>query len=123
MAEIKSRINLMETIEVPKAEISKWEGLINSPDPVDFDKLGLAELSTVWCKTFKFSDGFEVDVKVCTDGFEDGTLWSEAVLFDSNGSTYSTTDCSYSIEGEWELEWFDSKNGIMHTYKAVVKGV
>lgn len=122
MANVKEITHLNETLELPKSEIEKWNNYI-SKDFVDYDAEGFAELSTVWSKTVKFSDGFEMDFKVCTNNREDGDLWSEVVLFDANGSEYSCTDCCYGIDGDFELSWFDNKTGTKHEYKVTVKGV
>lgn len=122
MSKVKEITHLNETLELPKSEIEKWNGYI-SKDFVDYDAEGFAELSTVWSKTVKFSDGFEIDLKVCTNNREDGDLWSEAVLFDENGSEYSCTDCCYGIDGDFELSWFDNETGTKHEYKVTVKGV
>ena len=122
MSKVKEITHLNKTLELPKSEIEKWNNYI-SKDFVDYDAEGFAELSTVWSKTVKFSDGFEIDLKVCTNNREDGDLWSEAVLFDKNGSEYSCTDCCYGIDGDFELSWFDNTTGTMHEYKLTVKGV
>jgi hypothetical protein len=122
MSKIKEITHLNETLELPKSEIEKWNNYI-SKDFVDYDAEGFPELSTVWSKTVKFSDGFEIDLKVCTNSREDGDLWSEAVLFDKNGSEYSCTDCCYGIDGDFELSWFDNATGTMHEYRLTVKGV
>lgn len=123
MDKVKNTVKLEQILELPKDEIEKWNKLIESGD-VDYESNGFNELSTVWLKTVKFSDGFEIDLKVCTNNREDGDLWSEAVLFDEGGGTqYSYTDCCYRIDGDFELSWFDNETGTMHEYKLTVKGV
>ena len=122
MSKIKNTVKLEQVLELPKSEIEKWNALIESDD-VDYEANGFNELSTVWWKTVKFSDGFEIDLKVCTNNREDRDLWSEAVLFDENGSEYSCTNCCYGIDGDFELSWFDNTTGTMHEYKLTVKGV
>lgn len=119
---IKNRTILEQVLKLPEAEIEKWETLINQ-DRVDYSDMGFPELSTVWWKTVRFPDGFEIDLKVCTDTSEDGDLWSEAVLFDQRGQQYAMTEVSYGIEGEWELEWFDHTTKTMHQYRVIVKKI
>lgn len=121
MSHIKQTVRLEQVLELPKAEIERWNGYI-SKDFVNYDEEGFRELSTVWSETVKFPDGFDIDLKVCTNDREDGTLWSEAVLFDSKGSEYACTEVCDGIDGDWELEWFDHKDGTLHKYKVTVKG-
>lgn len=121
MSKVK-KIILNNTLELTKSEIEKWNNYI-SKDFVDYAAEGFPELSTVWSRTVKFEDGFEIDIKVCTNNREDGDLWSEAVLFDKNGSEYACTEVCYGIDGEWELEWFDHDSNTMHEYVVTVNGV
>lgn len=116
MGKVKNTVKLEQVLELPKDEIEKWNKLIES-DYVDYEANGFKELSTVWCKTVKFEDGFEVDLKVCTDGKEDGTLWSEAVLFDDRGFEYSHTDVCDGIDGVFDLSFFDDDTHTMHEYR------
>lgn len=63
--------------------------------------------------TAKFADGKEVDVKCCGVQFQEGeenTSWTEAILFDKNGSEIVCTDVCDSFLGEWELE--DDKGNV-----------
>ena len=53
--------------------------------------------------TVKFDNGFEMDVKCC--GSQDGTAWTEAVLFDENGHEATMTDPSDEFFGEWIIEY------------------
>lgn len=115
-------IRLEQVLELPQKEIDEWNELIESGS-IDYDEHGIPELSTVWSRTVKFEDGFEIDIKVCTNNREDGDLWSEAVLFDKNGSEYACTEVCYGIDGEWELEWFDYDSNTMHEYVVTVNGV
>ena len=55
--------------------------------------------------TAMFDDGRMMDIKVCGCSVEEGGAWTEAVLFDSNGTELCCTDCSQEIGGEWELEY------------------
>lgn len=120
MSKIKETVKLETTVEIPSKTLDEWEKFISS-EFVNYDDEGLTELACVWSETAKFPDGFEVDIKVCTNEREDGDLWSEAVLFNENGNQYAMTECCYWLRGEWELEWFDHKTGIMHIYNVTVK--
>jgi hypothetical protein len=109
-------------IQVPKKELDKWEDLLGL-DFVDYDKEGWNDLSCVWTKTAKFEDGMEMDVKVCTVSKEDGTCWSEAVLFDPSGSEVSHTEVCDSLRGEWAVSVLDRETGENHVYVADVKEI
>ena len=116
-------VKLEKVVEVPQEEISKWNNLINSDSHLDYDELGILEESIAWYRTAEFDDGFEMDIKVCSNRREDGDLWSEAVLFDENGCQYGYTVVSYGVDGKWELEWLDRKTNTRHIYCATVVGV
>jgi hypothetical protein len=122
MQSIKEKVSHERTLELPKREIEGWNALIEAGH-IDYDAHGFKEFSTIWCKTVKFEDGFEVDLKVCTDGGEDGTAWSEAVLFDENGIEFSHTDVCEGIDGDFFLSYFDHKTEALHEYMVKVVGV
>ena len=103
-------------IAVPPAELARWDRLLDA-EFVDFAAEDLPKLDTAWCRTAKFPDGFEVDVKVCTDRPEDGTIWSEAVLFSPEGAQFDVTDCSFSLKGEWTLSRTDRETGDIVEYR------
>lgn len=73
---------------------------------------GLSEEETI-TKTAKFSNGYEMDIKCC--GADEEPAWTEAVLFDSEGSQIAVSDLSDDYIGIWELE--DNEG---NTYKANV---
>ena len=73
---------------------------------------GMSEDDTI-TKTAKFSNGYEMDIKCC--GADDEPAWTEAVLFDSEGSQIAVSEPSDDYFGIWELEDNDG-----NTYKANV---
>lgn len=73
---------------------------------------GMGEDETI-TNTAKFSNGYEMDIKCC--GADDEPAWTEAVLFDSEGSQIAVSEPSDDYFGIWELEDNDG-----NTYKANV---
>lgn len=74
--------------------------------------------------TARFSNGFDMDIKLCGVQYEEGgcnTPWTEAVLFGTtDGTNYhevSCTDVGEEYMGEWEMEYNGDK------YITVVKAV
>jgi len=121
---MKSKLTVYHkaAIQVPKKELDRWENLLGL-DFVDYDKEGWDDLSCVWTKTARFEDGMEMDVKVCTVSREDGTCWSEAVLFNPNGAEMSHTEVCDSLRGEWTIEIPDYGDGEHHVYVADVREI
>ena len=60
--------------------------------------------------TADFKNGIEMDIKCC--GTEEGTAWTEAVLF-KNGSEVCCTEVSDEFLGDWSLE-FENDVYIVH---------
>lgn len=52
--------------------------------------------------TVVFPDGNEMDIKCC--GAQDDCSWTEAVLFNRNGSELCCSEVSDRYDGTWELE-------------------
>lgn len=73
---------------------------------------GMSEDETI-TKTAKFGNGYEMDIKCC--GADDEHAWTEAVLFNSEGSQIAVSEPSDDFFGIWELEDDDG-----NTYKANV---
>lgn len=73
---------------------------------------GMGEDETI-TKTAKFGNGYEMDIKCC--GADDEHAWTEAVLFNSEGSQIAVSEPSDDFFGIWELEDNDG-----NTYKANV---
>ena len=57
--------------------------------------------------TAKFPNGNEMDIKCC--GCDNDTSFTEAVLFDSEGSELCCTEVEFAILGEWEIEYDGNK--------------
>lgn len=91
------------TIIVSENEAAFIEKIINE-EPADESEC-FKEDET---RSFKaqFSDGHFADVKVCGVQYREGEsnmAWTEAVLFDKNGSQVSCSEPSDTFFGEWEL--------------------
>lgn len=110
-----------KTLEIPKAELEKWNSLLQRDD-IDYDKEGFGKYETVWCRTVKFDDGCEIDIKVCSDAPEDHDLWCEAVLFDSLGCQLDTTDACWDLGGEWNLSFIDKEDKTTR-YNVIIKEI
>lgn len=108
-------------LEIPSDELKRWEKLL-ATECLDYDELGFAELQNVKKWTLELGDGFEIDFKINSNNWEDGDLYSEAVLFDKDGKQVSFTDAQYDLEGEWNLYRTD-ENGNEINYHVVVCGV
>ena len=59
--------------------------------------------------TVQFPDGKQMDIKCC--GCQDEPSWTEAVLFDEDGSQLCCTEPGDSFGGPWELQY----EGIRYT--------
>ena len=53
--------------------------------------------------TVQFPDGKQMDIKCC--GCQDEPSWTEAVLFDEDGSQLCCTEPGDSFDGPWELQY------------------
>ena len=56
--------------------------------------------------TAKFPNGYEADIECIGTDFEEGeenSSWTQAVLFNENGSQISYTEVQDTYEGVWEL--------------------
>lgn len=83
-------------------DMEYWSGLLNA-GKVDFSKEKLAPLSCVFCASAKFDNGYTADIKVCTNTFEDGHLWSEMVVYDEDGVETYVSEVSDHLQGDWEV--------------------
>lgn len=109
-------MDFRKTIYITEDEKKEFDRMcfIEPKDEDDFDAHYLNEDTTI-SKTAKFDNGYEVDVKLCGVQYHDGesnTMWTEAVLFDSNGSECACSDPSEGFDGIWELE-YDGHNYIV----------
>lgn len=82
-----------------------------------YDKYGLKRDDTV-TETVVFDNGVEMDIKlvICD---EDGEPYTEAVLFDKNGSQMAYTDAADEFLGTWTIEY---ENGsVIEEYTAFIE--
>ena len=102
----KTKKENIESVKLPveRKTLDYWEDLLTKED-LDYDELGFAEYSTVMKWTVKFSDGCEIDIKVNSNRRDDHDLFSEAVLFDAEGSQLDFTEVQYDLRGIWNLEY------------------
>lgn len=91
---------------LPKQELEYWDGLLKI-GKADFSNEKLAPFSCVFVKSVKFDDGCMADIKVCTDSFESGGIWSEMVLYDESGVEIALSEVRDRLSGTWTIE-FDS---------------
>lgn len=94
---------LQASIRISKEDLDYWDWLLKSRK-ADFSKGKLAPFSCVFVKSARFDDGRMADVKVCTDSFESGGVWSEMALYDPDGTEVGLTDVSDRLSGTWALE-------------------
>lgn len=99
---------LVAKATLPKGELAYWDGLLEA-GKADFSKEKLAPFSCVFVKSVRFDDGCSADVKVCTDSFESGGVWSEMVLYDRNGVEVCLSEVRDRLSGAWALETDDSR--------------
>ena len=87
----------------PKSELDYWDGLLKD-GKTDFSNEKLAPLSCVFVKSVRFDDDYSADIKVCTDSFDSGGLWSEMVLYDPSGVEVCLSEVRDRLSGMWSLE-------------------
>ena len=91
----------------PKSELDYWDSVLKD-GKADFSKEKLAPFSCVFVKSVRFDDGYSADIKVCTDSFESGGIWSEMVLYDSYGVEICLSEVRDRLSGTWALEMNDT---------------
>ena len=104
---------------IPKKQLEFWEKMLSSEN-IDYDEQKWGQYETVFLENIKFEDGYEIDLKVNTNSREDGDLFSEAVLFDSDGGQVSCTDPEYELKGEWNLYRTDENGNEIRYHLNVV---
>ena len=112
---------IKKTLEIPVAEIEKWERLMTLDiGMLDLESEGIDPTSdtlAVW--TVDFGDGVEMDIKVClsVDAWGNGAkIWSEANLVVGGVESYST-DAQYELLGQWSVPWY----GIRYAVEVIAK--
>ena len=93
---------------VPKGELEYWDGLLKD-GKADLSKEKLAPFSCVFVKSVTFDDGYSADIKVCTDSFDTGGLWSEMVLYDPSGVEVCLSEVRDRLSGMWALGTDDTR--------------
>lgn len=93
---------ITQPLYIKKDVLKHWENMLKRED-IDYDNEKWKAYSNVIKWTAKFSNGFEIDLKVNTNDTTDHDLFSEAVLFDEDGCELTCTDVQYDLEGEWNL--------------------
>lgn len=106
------------TLTLSKEIAEKLDKWLSEPENEDdYNNNYLSEDDT-FCTTAFFENGYQMDVKCCGVQYEEGTsnaCWTEAVLFNSNGSEMGCSEPSDEYLGEWTIEDF---NG--NIYKTIV---
>ena len=93
------------TITISKTRAALYEQMLNWKDGDNAD-IRLSEEETI-TETAYFSDGLEMDIKICGVQYEgngNDSAYTEAVLFTSNGSEICCTEPGDDFLGIWELE-------------------
>jgi len=99
---------LREHACLSKQELEYWDGLLKA-GKADFSNEKLAPFSCVFVKSVKFDDGCTADIKVCTDSFESGGIWSEMVLYDQSGVEIALSEVRDRLSGTWTIEYDSSR--------------
>ena len=96
-------MNNTATIEIPQDKLTMWNDFLKRDD-IDYSKEKFGQYETVAKWSARFSNGFEVDLKVNTNGIEDKDLYAEMVLFDGDGRELTSTVPQYELDGAcWYL--------------------
>ena len=101
----------MKKIEIDAKELKYWNEMLQKSE-IDFEAEKIAEDETLFCKTVKFDDGIEADLRVCSG---QTNLWCEAVWYDNGCEMYCSDACADTLEGIWEC--IDEK----YTFEVVAK--
>lgn len=75
-----------------------------------------------YSKSYKFPNGYFMCIDMCGIQFEDGsdnTPWTQAVLYDENGSEICFTEPEGDFLGEWELETTIDGENVIFTVNVV----
>ena len=86
-----------------KQELEYWDLLLKA-GKADFSNEKLAPFSCVFVKSVKFDDGCMADIKVCTDSFDSGGIWSEMALYDQYGVEIALSEVGDRLSGTWTIE-------------------
>lgn len=88
---------------VVEAKLMNYYNELLDAGVIDLHAKGISKYSTVDKWTAEFSNGIEVDIKICSSTDQ---LFVQAVLFD-NGSDVSVIEVEYELDGEYYFEYKD----------------
>lgn len=94
---------LQASVRISKGDLDYWDGLLEA-GRADFSKEKLAPYACVFVASARFDDGNTAYVRVCTDSFKSGGIWSEMILDDASGVEVDRTEVRDRLSGTWELE-------------------
>lgn len=107
---LDEQMGIPKEIRVPmfisRASVEKYNRLLDMVD-VDFKKEGIDEDSVIKTYTFRFADGIEADIKVCSG---QTNLFVDPVLFE-NGHECCVLEPADTLDGEYSFE----HNGTIYT--------
>jgi len=92
-----------KTIRIDKRKTAFYDKILKSTNEMSDDD--------AYTETVTFNNGMFVDIKIC--GADDETPWTEAVLFDQNGSQCVFTEPCEDFFGTWSLE-YENDEYIIH---------
>ena len=99
----------MKKLVIDAKELDYWNALLKESH-LDLDEMDFPRDEMLFCKTVRFGDGVEADLKVCS-GMKD--LWCEMVWFDENGYQMACSDASADeLDGTWEYPLYDAADGV-----------
>ena len=98
------RLGYTAELEIPRDAMEQISGYLHAASEDAYQ----SEDHTI-SYTVQFPDGKQMDIKCC--GCQDEPSWTEAVLFDEDGSQLCCTEPGDSFDGLWELQY----EGIRYT--------
>ena len=87
---------------INRKELNRYNRMMSWKKPC-YEKHGISRYSMVVGWTVDFSNGYEIDLKVCSSN-ADEPLWCEAVLF-FNGNECCCSEAEGSLDGTWDFEY------------------
>lgn len=90
-------------IRLSKGELKHYEKLLAS-EGLNYDDLGVGELSRYVTFTAEFDDGRLADININTNCREDGDMYAEMCLHEENGAFIACTEPQYDLRGVWRLD-------------------
>lgn len=90
------------TMFIPKKTVDKYNHLLDMKD-MDFENEGIDEDAVLKTYTFRFANGIEADIKVCSG---QTNLFVDPVLF-HNGCECCVLETADTVDGEYSFEYND----------------